>query len=259
MKPDRNREGIKCPIYKSWDEMPVTFNALKEPFDALVKCDGEMHSFKVSGYDVQGACPHFKYEKLVDRIRKSVQYQTMKGEFCTFDNFYPGESRVIILGNELTGDNFREPLTQHMGDKTYIFGEHGAGKTHLAVALLLELWEQNQNARIRAIQVPGPGNLFAMAWENFYQWAGTPTPEYSDLIDSDFLLIDDLAAEKDEGDNRKRQAFQDLLYDIVRNYKGKLIITSNKSIRQLTDGKIYDARITSVLKRDCVEVYVERR
>ncbi len=122
-------------------------------------------------------------------------------------------------------------------DNLCITGETGTGKTHIAVALLLEFGKQKPNIS----RFENVGMLFNKITSDIKE-----NLNYTKIIDSlcnyELLVIDDIGSIKNS-EHRK-----EILFMILegRNFNNKqTIITSNLSVQEISD--LFDERIASRL------------
>ena len=119
----------------------------------------------------------------------------------------------------------------------FLSGDCGTGKTHLAVALLLTVWER-RNVGYTPIFLPSVEFFLELKKSFAREGEMSVLDKYSDSI----LVIDDVGAEKIS--DWSRQVFYTLIDRRYRNKK-QTIITSNLSLDEFA-GK-FDDRIVSRL------------
>lgn len=137
------------------------------------------------------ACDKQKYHYKIKKMKKLLSISRIGGRFMnrTFENFKINSNNEVAYQKcKHYVDNF----PHKDGQGLILIGGYGAGKTHLAVAILHALLQKNVNGLFATVP-----ELLEEIKKNFNKDKGNVE---SDLLDSikkaEFLILDDLGAEK---------------------------------------------------------------
>lgn len=169
----------------------------------------------------------------------------------------PAKFQGCGLDNYLGDDSIRRRALEDVqawsagatGSGLFLSGPSGVGKTHLAVAALLELIARRKSARYLAVH-----ELLVEARESYSDRAKRPLSAIlnSCTETSAVLLLDDLAAEK------STEFARETFLTIVDRAYGKrwpiLLVTSNFDLNAI--GKRLDERIADRLRELCAVVKI---
>lgn len=208
-------------------------------------------------------CPDCQMEKLAEiqaKFDKKAQAEMQKRKFkelslvnsqmwgCTFDNFVAPdgspEQVMLKLVQNATASYEKAGLMAH---NTVLFGTPGAGKSHLAMAMMQEVHKKTS----QSMTFVNVGLLFSRIKDSFDNPAQfwTRDKAVKVLTSVDLLCLDDLGTESSMGRQGQEAAkwAQDVIYDILEG-QNRVIITTNLDERQLR--RVYDAKIFSRIFRN---------
>lgn len=161
---------------------------------------------------------------------------------CTFDSFeaQPGSAEELIKTQVRNAAIAfaTKPVAHH----AVLYGQPGAGKSHLAMALMQEV-HRTSGQSMAFINI---SRLFSRLKNSFDDPSEYWTKEKALEIMTgvDLLCIDDLGTESSMGRTGQEATkwAQDVIYDVLEN-QDRIIITTNLSERDLK--RVYDAKIFS--------------
>lgn len=208
-------------------------------------------------------CPDCQMEKLAEiqaKFDKKAQAEMQKRRFkelslvnsqmwgCTFDNFVAPdgspEQVMLKLVQNATASYEKAGLMAH---NTVLFGTPGAGKSHLAMAMMQEIHKKTS----QSMAFVNVSLLFSRIKDSFDNPAQfwTRDKAVKVLTSVDLLCLDDLGTESSMGRQGQEAAkwAQDVIYDILEG-QSRVIITTNLDERQLR--RVYDAKIFSRIFRN---------
>lgn len=247
---------MKKPSFNTtWAELGETCN--KHPNSHLVKLpNGSIY------------CPICKQEELdnkklaYDKEQTNIIYRSFLSDYSilddrnnlnkTFDNFKAQsgtkEETLKNIAHSIAGRYFKNP---NKGFNTIFFGNAGAGKTHLASAIVNA---NNENADpARKCLILNINAMYSMVKASYSGQRKSITKEQVlDLVkQSNLVLLDDLGKESTMTKRltEANRDFQDLLYNIVGKSK-RLIITTNLTPEELE--QVYDQSLTSRLRENSI-------
>lgn len=161
---------------------------------------------------------------------------------CTFDNFTAEEgSREAALKKRvaMAAEAFAAKKVAH---HAVLYGQPGAGKSHLAMALMQKVHETSG----QSMSFINISRLFSKIKNSFDDPSEYWTKETAlkTMTSVDLLCIDDLGTESSMGRSGQEATkwAQDVIYDVLEN-QDRIIITTNLSERDLK--RVYDAKIFS--------------
>ena len=161
---------------------------------------------------------------------------------CTFDNFAESAgSREAALKKRvaMAAEAFAAKKVAH---HAVLYGQPGAGKSHLAMALMQKVHETSGQS-MAFINI---SRLFSRIKNSFDDPSEYWTKEKALEIMTgvDLLCIDDLGTESSMGRTAQEATKwpQEVIYDVLEN-QDRIIITTNLSERDLK--RVYDAKIFS--------------
>lgn len=162
---------------------------------------------------------------------------------CTFDSFeaQPGSAEQII--KKQVQNAAIAFATKPVAHHAVLYGQPGAGKSHLAMAMMQEIHKQRPAQTMAFINI---SRLFSKIQNSFDDPSEYWTKETAlkTMTSVDLLCIDDLGTESSMGRSGQEATkwAQHIIYDVLEN-QDRIIITTNLSERDLK--RVYDAKIFS--------------
>lgn len=164
---------------------------------------------------------------------------------CKLENFHERSNGALIAGRRTVQEFVdRWPMTAH-GKGLLIMGGCGVGKTHLAVAALMEIIQKTKSGRFLFT------NFQELIQEIQASFDNDAVPSKSEIlrpvIDADLLVLDELGSQK------PTTFVQDILYYVINsryNEERPTIFTTNYT-EDLTD------RISERLRSRLYEMTIE--
>lgn len=221
----------RCQFYKK----TITVNWLNlenSKEEVEMKCDGITHTWKdKKDRDWAVKCPvEFAraQENWILKYLKEVKF--------TLENFKTDTVEQKNVYEEVTG------ILKNLKERKFLLiGNRRTGKTHLVKALFCEICYRGSFAvYYTAIAL---AKIFSKS-EGFDESACS---KLSEIYDSKWLIIDDLDTER----LTESGVFQEQFKELLDEYTGKIIITSNNGILKMR----YDERIKDRLKEESKEIY----
>lgn len=160
---------------------------------------------------------------------------------CTFDNFAEEGSREAVMKKRVSkaAEAFAAKKVAH---HAVLYGQPGAGKSHLAMALMQKVHETSGQT-MAFINI---SRLFSRIKNSFDDPSEYWTKEKAVQIMTsvDLLCIDDLGTESSMGRSGQEATkwAQHIIYDVLEN-QDRIIITTNLSEQEMK--RVYDAKIFS--------------
>lgn len=181
-----------------------------------------------------------RYSIIDDKANLKKSFENFNSQQGTKEDELKTEARKIA------GIYFKYPTKNF---NTIFFGTSGAGKTHLASAIVNVVNEYADPAfKCLMLNTNTMYNQIKASYSN--QRHSITKDQVLDLVgQSNLVLLDDLGTESTMR-KAKREAnedFQNLLYDILGKCK-RLIITTNLSLEEL--GQVYDIKLISRLREN---------
>lgn len=217
-----------------------------------------MYSYKNHAGEQVTYCPECQAEVLAalqehfdQQARQSIMARKFREDSlvspkmwkCTFDSFeaQPGSAEEITKGRVRNAAIAfaTKPVAHH----AVLYGQPGAGKSHLAMAMMQEIHKNRPAQTMAFINI---SRLFSKIKNSFDDPSEYWTKEKALEIMTgvDLLCIDDLGTESSMGRTGQEATkwAQDVIYDVLEN-QDRIIITTNLSERDLK--RVYDAKIFS--------------
>lgn len=162
---------------------------------------------------------------------------------CTFGNFTAEEgSREAALKKRVAMAAEAFAANKKVAHHAVLYGQPGAGKSHLAMALMQKVHETSGQT-MAFINI---SRLFSRIKNSFDDPSEYWTKETAlkTMTSVDLLCIDDLGTESSMGRSGQEATkwAQDVIYDVLEN-QDRIIITTNLSEREMK--RVYDAKIFS--------------
>lgn len=162
---------------------------------------------------------------------------------CTFDSFIAADgSREAVMKNRVrkAAEAFAAKKVPH---NAVLYGQPGAGKSHLAMAMMQEI---HKNCPAQTMAFINISRLFSKIKNSFDDPSEYWTKEKALEIMTgvDLLCIDDLGTESSMGRSGQEATkwAQDIIYDVLEN-QDRIVITTNLSEKEMK--RVYDAKIFS--------------
>ena len=217
-----------------------------------------MYSYKNHEGEQVTYCPQCRAEDLAslqERFDQAARQSIIERKFrenslvnskmwkCTFDTFeaQPGSAEELIKGRVRNAAIAfaTKPIAHH----AVLYGQPGAGKSHLAMAMMQEIHKHRPAQTMAFINI---SRLFSKIKNSFDDPSEYWTKEKAlEIMTSvDLLCIDDLGTESSMGRTGQEATkwAQEVIYDVLEN-QDRIIITTNLSERDLK--RVYDAKIFS--------------
>mgnify|MGYP000877800848 CR=1 FL=1 len=190
-----------------------------------------------------------RYETTDVLARESI-FDDDDVQSLTFDSYVTQPGDETEANKKLARHMAGQYLNPNFRANTILTGSPGTGKTHLAMAML--------NAVNNHIQPPTSClfvnvNELARRVKDSFRYSDAPLDEKAatNLLGSvGLLVLDDLGSEsvfKSSGNSEASDWIQQLLYGVVNNREGRIIITTNYNNSELT--RIYNKRLLSRMYR----------
>lgn len=161
---------------------------------------------------------------------------------CTFDSFVAEEGSREAVMKKNVGKAAEAFATKKVAHHAVLYGQPGAGKSHLAMALMQKVHETSGQT-MAFINI---SRLFSRLKNSFDDPSEYWTKEKALQIMTsvDLLCIDDLGTESSMGRSGQEATkwSQDIIYDVLEN-QDRIIITTNLSEQEMK--RVYDAKIFS--------------
>ncbi len=161
---------------------------------------------------------------------------------CTFDNFEAEEGSREAAMKKKVGKAAEAFAAKKVAHHAVLYGQPGAGKSHLAMALMQEV-HRTSGQSMAFINI---SRLFSRLKNSFDDPSEYWTKEKALQIMTsvDLLCIDDLGTESSMGRSGQEATkwAQDIIYDVLEN-QDRIIITTNLSEQEMK--RVYDAKIFS--------------
>lgn len=182
-------------------------------------------------------------QSIIERKFRESSLVNSKMWACTFDSFesQPGSAEELIKGRVRNAAVAfaTKPVAHH----AVLYGQPGAGKSHLAMAMMQEIHKHRPAQTMAFINI---SRLFSHLKNSF----DDPTEYWTKekalqlMTGVDLLCIDDLGTESSMGRTGQEATkwAQDVIYDVLEN-QDRIIITTNLSEKELK--RVYDAKIFS--------------
>lgn len=222
------------------------------------KHGNNLYSYKNHEGEQVTYCPECRAESLAalqERFDQEARKSIIERKFrenslvnskmwkCTFDSFeaQPGSAEEFIEGQVRNAAIAfaTKPVAHH----AVLYGQPGAGKSHLAMAMMQEIHKNRPAQTMAFINI---SRLFSHLKNSFDDPSEYWTKEKALEIMTgvDLLCIDDLGTESSMGraGQEATKWAQDVIYNILEN-QGRIIITTNLSEKELK--RVYDAKIFS--------------
>ena len=161
---------------------------------------------------------------------------------CTFDSFDAEKGSREAAMKKMVGKAAEAFAAKKVAHHAVLYGQPGAGKSHLAMALMQKVHETSGQT-MAFINI---SRLFSRLKNSFDDPSEYWTKEQALKIMTsvDLLCIDDLGTESSMGRSGQEATkwAQDVIYDVLEN-QDRIIITTNLSEKELK--RVYDAKIFS--------------
>lgn len=161
---------------------------------------------------------------------------------CTFDNFIAEEGSREAAMKKMVSKAAEAFAAKKVAHHAVLYGQPGAGKSHLAMALMQKVHETSGQT-MAFINI---SRLFSRLKNSFDDPSEYWTKEKAlqVMTSVDLLCIDDLGTESSMGRSGQEATkwAQDVIYDVLEN-QDRIVITTNLSEKELK--RVYDAKIFS--------------
>lgn len=161
---------------------------------------------------------------------------------CTFDTFNAEDGSREAVMKKKVGKAAEAFAAKKVAHHAVLYGQPGAGKSHLAMALMQEV-HQTSGQTMAFINI---SRLFSHLKNSFDDPSEYWTKEKALQVMTgvDLLCIDDLGTESSMGRSGQEATkwAQDVIYDVLEN-QDRIIITTNLSEQEMK--RVYDAKIFS--------------
>ncbi len=217
-----------------------------------------MYSYKNHEGEQVTYCPQCRAEDLAslqERFDQQARQSIIERKFrenslvnskmwaCSFDSFetQPGSAEEVTKGRVRNAAIAfaTKPVAHH----AVLYGQPGAGKSHLAMAMMQEIHKHHPAQTMAFINI---SRLFSKIKTSFDDPSEYWTKEKAlEIMTSvDLLCIDDLGTESSMGRTGQEATkwAQDIIYDVLEN-QDRIIITTNLSEKEMK--RVYDAKIFS--------------
>lgn len=222
-----SKHGLNMYTYKNHEGEQVTY---------CPQCNAEALEVLQERFDQKAR------QSIVERKFRENSLASPKMWKCTFDTFkaQPGSAEGFIK-NQVRNAAIAfatKPVAHH----AVLYGQPGAGKSHLAMALMQEV-HRTSGQTMAFINI---SKLFSHIKNSFDDPTEFWTREEALQIMTsvDLLCIDDLGTESSMGRTGQEATkwAQDIIYDVLEN-QDRIIITTNLSEKEMK--RVYDAKIFS--------------
>ncbi|WP_161564248.1 ATP-binding protein [Listeria sp. SHR_NRA_18] len=179
---------------------------------------------------------------IADHTIKDASFEGYIAEDATTEAYINKHRMIDVYKSYRAGKAFN----------TWLFGKPGVGKSHLAMALLNNLSKKGEGKdSCLFIKVDKLMTMIRDTFDNQYQGKDSESSLVQQLIDVDYLVLDDLGAEAGKIDRQGQASdfVHRVLYAISDGRRGKsTIITTNLLNADLK--KTYDEKLISRLFSD---------
>ncbi|WDF83608.1 ATP-binding protein [Lacticaseibacillus pabuli] len=190
-----------------------------------------------------------RYETTDVLARESI-FDDDKAKNCTFDSYITKPGDETEANKKLARHLAGKYLNPNFRANTILTGTPGTGKTHLAMAMLNAV---NDHIKPPTSCLFVNVNELARRVKDSFRYNDAPLDEKaatSLLGGVGLLVLDDLGSEsvfKSSGNSEASDWIQQLLYGVINNREGRIIITTNFSNSELS--RIYSKRLLSRMYR----------
>ena len=223
-----SKHGLNMYTYKNHEGEQVTY---------CPQCQAEALEALQERFDQQAR------QSIIERKFRENSLVNSKMWACTFDSFKtkPGSAEEFIKGQVRNAAIAfaTKPVAHH----AVLYGQPGAGKSHLAMAMMQQIHSSRPDRTMAFINI---SRLFSKIKNSFDDPSEYWTKEKALQIMTsvDLLCIDDLGTESSMGRSGQEATkwAQDIIYDVLEN-QDRIIITTNLSEQEMK--RVYDAKIFS--------------
>ncbi|MCI1912933.1 MAG: ATP-binding protein [Schleiferilactobacillus perolens] len=228
-----------CPLHP--DEHLVQLPG-KEPF--CRKCAAERIREKNNSQAIQGFWIEYR-RGFHDVLNRDSIFDDPNNRYNTFDSYQATEGTEAYANKQQTRHIAGQYLDRSFRANTILTGNPGAGKTHLAMAMLTAVNEHIQpDASCLFVSV---NELIRRIKDSFNNRQSIYTEAHmTHLLGMvNLLVLDDLGSEASfrRESNEATDWVQQVLFGILNKRHGRTIITTNLTSKQLTD--IYNPKLLS--------------
>ena len=181
-------------------------------------------------------------QSIIERKFRENSLVNSKMWKCTFDSFVAEDGSREAVMKKRVGKAAEAFAAKKVPHHAVLYGQPGAGKSHLAMALMQEV-HRTSGQTMAFINI---SRLFSHLKNSFDDPSEYWTKEKALQVMTgvDLLCIDDLGTESSMGRSGQEATkwAQDIIYDVLEN-QDRIIITTNLSEREMKH--VYDAKIFS--------------
>lgn len=181
-------------------------------------------------------------QSIIERKFRENSLVSPKMWDCTFDSFVAEDGSREAVMKKRVGKAAEAFAAKKVPHNAVLYGQPGAGKSHLAMALMQEV-HRTSGQTMAFINISRLFSRLKNSFDDPYEY-WTKEKAIKVMTGVDLLCIDDLGTESSMGRSGQEATkwAQDIIYDVLEN-QDRIVITTNLSEKEMK--RVYDAKIFS--------------